>query len=70
MCLLLLQPSQAGGNQVELSQDFLVLWNYFYTSVEKEIALLQGKSFGKFTVSGTDGRMCCIMFCMVQHLSM
>ncbi len=48
------QPTQAGGNQVELSQDFLLVWNCFYNSVEKEIALLQGKSFGEwllYTVS-------------------
>ena len=36
-----------GLSLVELSQDFLLTWNYCYTAVEKEMALMKGKSFGK-----------------------
>jgi len=35
-------------NLVELSQDFLITLNYFFTSVEKEVMLMKGRSFGEF----------------------
>ena len=41
------QLVDGGLNLVELSQDFLLTWNYCYTGVEKEMALMKGKSFGK-----------------------
>ena len=34
-------------NLVELSQDFLITWNHFYTAVEKEVTLMKGRSFGE-----------------------
>lgn len=44
---LSLQPAEKGMNLVELSQDFLITWNYFYTAVEKEVTLMKGRSFGE-----------------------
>ena len=46
-CLFSLQPAENGMNLVELSQDFLITWNYFYTAVEKEVTLMKGRSFGE-----------------------
>lgn len=42
------EPAEKGLSLVELSQEFLLTWNYFYTSVEKEMAAIKGTSFDSF----------------------
>ena len=43
-----MQPMSSGlGSLQELSQDFMVAWSSFYLVVEKEVAYMKGKSFGK-----------------------
>lgn len=53
-------------NLVELSQDFLITWNYFYTAVEKEVALMKGRSFGEQLIVFLLKRCNCDMFMCVE----
>lgn len=43
----LLQPVENGLSQlVDLSHEFLIIWNCFNTSIEQEIMMMNGKSQG------------------------